>query len=71
MKNVPRLSLWIASEFQSKAKAQLKLKPLEVFYKKGVLKHFTKFPGNELRWSLFFNEGAGLPATPFKKKTPT
>ena len=38
MKNVPRLSLWIASEFQSKAKAQLKLKPLEVFYKKVFLK---------------------------------
>ena len=32
----------------------------EVFCKKGILKGFTKFTGKHLRWSLFFNEVAGL-----------
>ena len=40
----------------------------EVFYKKGVLKNFTKFTGKHLRQSLFFNNVAGLtPATLLKK----
>ena len=32
----------------------------EVFYKKGVLRNFTKFTGKHLRQSLFFNKVAGL-----------
>ena len=32
----------------------------EVFYKKGNITNFTKFPGNHLRQSLFFNKVAGL-----------
>ena len=32
----------------------------KVFCKKGVLRNFTKFPGNHLRQSLFFNKVAGL-----------
>ena len=31
----------------------------EVFYKKGVLKHFAKFIEKHLCWSLFFYEIAG------------
>ena len=34
--------------------------PPEVFYKKGVLKNFTKFRGKHLCQSLFFNKLAGL-----------
>ena len=34
--------------------------PLEVFYKKGVLKNFAKFTEKHLRQSLFFNKVAGL-----------
>ena len=33
--------------------------PPEVFYKKGVLKNFTKFTGKNLCQSLFFNKVAG------------
>ena len=33
--------------------------PPEVFYKKGVLKNFTKFTGKHLCQSLFFNKVAG------------
>ena len=32
----------------------------EVFYKKGVLRNFTKFTGKHLCQSLFFNKVAGL-----------
>ena len=32
----------------------------KVFYKKGVLKHFTKFTGKHMCQSLFFNKVAGL-----------
>ena len=42
--------------------------PPEVFWKKGLLKNFTKFTGKRLCWSLFFNEVAGLPATLLKKR---
>ena len=43
--------------------------PPEVFYKKGVLKNFTKFTGKHLCQSLFFNKVAGLrPATLLKKR---
>ena len=41
--------------------------PPEVFYKKGVLKNFAKFPGKHLCQSLFFNKAAGLPGTLLKK----
>ena len=34
--------------------------PPEVFYKKGVLKNFTKLTGKHLRQSLFFNKDVGL-----------
>ena len=34
--------------------------PPEVFYKKGVLRNFTKFTGKQLCQSLFFNKVAGL-----------
>ena len=42
----------------------------EVFYvKKGVLRNFTKFTGNHLCRSLFFNKVEGLsPATLLKKR---
>ena len=41
----------------------------EVFYKKCVLRNFTKFTGKHLCQSLFFSEVAGLrPATLLKKK---
>ena len=41
----------------------------EVFYKKGVLKNFTKFTGKHLCQSLFFNKVARLrPSTLLKKK---
>ena len=44
--------------------------PLEVFYKKVVLRHFAKFTGKHLCQSLFFNKVAGLrPATLLNKKT--
>ena len=34
--------------------------PPEVFYKKAVLRNFTKFIGKDLCQSLFFNKVAGL-----------
>ena len=40
----------------------------EVFFKKGVLKNFTKFTGKHLCQSLFFNKVAGRPATLLKKR---
>ena len=41
----------------------------EVFFKKGVLRNFTKFTGKHLCQSLFFNKVAGLrPATLLKKR---
>ena len=46
--------------------------PPEVFYKKNVLKNFTKFTGNQLCQSLFFNKIAGLrPTTLLKKRLMT
>ena len=43
--------------------------PQEVFYKKGVLRNFTRFTGKRLCQSFFFNEVAGLrPATLLKKR---
>ena len=42
----------------------------DVFYKKGVLRNFTKFTRKRLCQSLFFSKAAGLtPATLFKKET--
>ena len=40
----------------------------EVFYKKGVLKNFSKFTGKHLRQSLFFDNVAGLRPTTLLKK---
>ena len=41
----------------------------EVYYKKGVLKSFAKFPGKRVRRSLFLNKAAALrPATLSKKR---
>ena len=40
---------------------------LEVFYKKGVLKNFSKFTGKHLCQSLFFDKVAGL--RPFLQNT--
>ena len=37
----------------------------EVFYKKGVLRNFSKFTGKLLCQSLFFNKVAGLRHTHF------
>ena len=37
--------------------------PLEVFYRKGVLKNFAKFTGKHLFRSLFFDKFAGLKPT--------
>ena len=48
----------------------MKKQPPEVFYKKGVVRNFTKFIGKHLCLSLFFNKVAGLrPATFIKKET--
>ena len=39
----------------------MQAQPPEVFYKKGVLKYFSKFTGKQLHQSLFFsNVGLGL-----------
>ena len=38
----------------------LKKQPLEVFYKKGLLKNFVKFKGKHLCQGLFFNKVAGV-----------
>ena len=44
----------------------------EMFYKKGVLRNFTKFPGKHLCRSLFLNKVAGLtPGTLLKKDSGT
>ena len=43
--------------------------PPELFYKKSVLRYFTKFTGKHLCHGLFLNKAAGLrPATLLKKK---
>ena len=39
---------------------QTTMLPLEVFYKKDVLKNFAKFTGKHLCQGLFFNKVAGL-----------
>ena len=47
--------------------------PPQVFYKKAVLKNFTKFTGKHLWQNLFFNKVAGLRPEPcnfIKKGTP-
>ena len=44
--------------------------PPEVFYKKGILKNFSKFIGKHLFQSLFFNKVVGLQAcNSIKKET--
>ena len=48
---------------------KIQKQPPEVFYKKGVLKNFTKFTGKHLCQSLFVNKVAGpRPATLLKKR---
>ena len=42
--------------------------PPEVFYKKSVLRDFTKFTGKHLCQSLSFNKVAGLSSATFLKK---
>ena len=37
---------------------KMQKQPLEVFYKKGVLRNFTKITGKHLCQSLFFNKKA-------------
>ena len=47
-----------------------KKQPPEVFWKKDILRNFTKFTGKHLCQSLFFNKVAGLrPETLLKKET--
>ena len=58
--------LWLATIMWNEI--YLKSNPLEVFYKKGVLKKFAKFTGGHLCQSLFFDKVAGLrPAILLKK----
>ena len=46
-----------------------RISPLEVFYRKGVLRNFAKFTGKHLWHSLLFKKVAGLsPATLLKKR---
>ena len=46
--------------------------PLEVFFKKVVLKHFANFTGKHLCWDLFFTKLQALsPATLLKKDSNT
>ena len=42
--------------------------PLEVFFKKDVLKNFANFTGKHPCWSLFFNKVTGLRASSFIRK---
>ena len=42
----------------------LQKQPPEVFYKKGVLRNFTKFAGKHQCQSLFFNKVAGVRCFP-------
>ena len=42
--------------------------PPEVFYKKGVLRNFTKFTGKHLCQGLFFNKVTGLRSATLLKK---
>ena len=49
--------------------AKLRSSCPEVFYKKGVLRHFTKFTGNNLCQRLFFNKAAGLACNFIKKES--
>ena len=54
---------------RSKYDIQIQKQPLEVFYKKSVLRNFAKFTGKNLRQNLFLNKVAGLrPATLLKKR---
>ena len=46
---------------------QNKCRP-DVFYKKGVLRNFTKFTGKRLRQSLFFDKIADLACNFIKKE---
>ena len=41
-------------------KRKVQKQPLDVFYKKGVFKNFTKFAGKHLCQSFFFNKVAGV-----------
>ena len=45
---------------QRKCHWYLQKQPQEVFYKKDILRNFTKFTGNHQCQSLFFNKVAGL-----------
>ena len=49
---------------------KLQNQPPGVFYKKGVLRNFTKLTGKHLCQSLFFNKVAGLKHTFFYKTAP-
>ena len=52
-----------------RCKNKCQKQPPEVFYKKGVLRNFTKFTGKHLCQSLSFNKVADLrPATLLKKR---
>ena len=48
--HLQRTPLGIETEIKS-----LQKQPLEMFYKKGVLKNFAKFTGKHLHQSLFFD----------------
>ena len=41
-------------------KRKVQKQPLELFCKRGILKHFAKFTGKHLWQSLFFNKVAGV-----------
>ena len=59
---VPLWATWY--NFPNKNRSSLS----EVFCKKGVPRNFSKFAGKHLWQSLFFNKGAGKPATSLKKR---
>ena len=50
----------LESFFPCKTFFKSQKQPPELFYKKVILKSFTKFTGKHLSQSLFFNKGAGL-----------
>ena len=58
----------LESFFPCKTFFKSQKQPPELFYKKVILKSFTKFTGKHLSQSLFFNKGAALRSATLLKK---
>ena len=65
----PNLTLKMKNKIQIKYSNKCKSTRLEIIWKKGILRKFTKFTGKYMCQSLFFNKVPGLrPATLLKKR---